>query len=116
MPTDPQDAAQAEAQLNAAFAALADPSRRRILALLRESKELRVSDIAACFDMTLNGVSKHLKVLERAGLVQRRVQGRVHWLSAHWPGLQPPYEWLHAHHHFWSARVDALVNYLEEQT
>ena len=105
-----------ETQLNAAFAALADPSRRRILALLRETPELRVSDVAACFEMSLNGVSKHLKVLEKAGLVDRRVDGRTHWLSASWAGLQPAYEFLHFYNHFWNARVDALVDYLKEET
>ncbi|MFT5585443.1 MAG: DNA-binding transcriptional ArsR family regulator [Cognaticolwellia sp.] len=112
MSTEPFRADSAEAALSATFHALADPSRRRILALLRESEALRVSDIAAVFEMSLNGVSKHLKILEAAGLVTRRIQGRVHWLSARWEGLQPPYEWLHFHHHFWSSRIDALVDHL----
>lgn len=103
---------RAEEQLNAVFSALADPSRRRIIALLRESGELRVGDIAEVFEMSLNGVSKHLKVLEKAQLIGRRVEGRVHFIRVTWEGLQPPYEWLHFHHHFWSERVDALVDYV----
>lgn len=98
-----------EAALSAAFQALADPSRRRILSLLRESPELRVGDIAAVFDMSLNGVSKHLKVLEAAGLVQRRREGRTHWLSARWDGLRAPHAWLDHHHHFWEKRLSALA-------
>ncbi len=106
---------EAEAALGLAFAALADPSRRRIIACLREVPELRVGDIAEVFDMSLNGVSKHLKVLESAGLVTRRVEGRTHWIAVRWAGLQPAYEYLHAHHHFWSGRVDRLVDYVERK-
>lgn len=100
--------------LDLAFAALADPTRRRLIALLREAPELRVSDLAACFDMSLNGVSKHLKVLERAGLVTRRIEGRVHWIRVRWEGLQPAAGWLDAHKHFWNTRIDALIEALEE--
>ena len=114
MPSD--DAPQsAEAELSRVFAALADPNRRRIVALLREAGELRVGDIAAAFEMSFNGVSKHLKVLERAGLVRRRVEGRSHRISVRWEALQPAYAWLHAHHHFWSERVDALVDYVRRE-
>lgn len=104
-----------EARVDRVFAALADPTRREIIALLREAEELRVGDIAKVFDMSLNGVSKHLKVLERAGLITRRVEGTTHWLSAHWKGLQPAYEYLHHHQHFWSERVDALVDYVTKE-
>lgn len=106
MPRTPPD------ELSAVFAALADPSRRRILALLRETNELCVGDIAQAFDMSLNGVSKHLKVLEAAGLVQRRIERQKHWLSARWEGLQAPYDYLNAYHDFWSRRLEALVDYL----
>ncbi len=81
---------------------------------MREANELRVGDIAAAFDMSLNGVSKHLKVLEAAELVARRVEGRTHWLRVNWQALQPPYEWLHFYHHFWNERLDALVDYVKE--
>ena len=100
-----------DARLSRVFQALADPARRRIIALLRESGELPVGVVAEAFSMTLNGVSKHVKVLERAGVVRRRVEGRVHWLSVDWSALQAAYEYLHAHHHFWSTRLDALVDY-----
>ena len=97
------------------FHALADPARRKIIALLRESGELPVGAIGQAFSMTLNGVSKHVKVLERAGLVRRRIDGRVHWISIDWSALQIAYEFLHAHHHFWSTRLDALVDYTRNQ-
>lgn len=104
-----------EERLNAVFHALADPSRRRVVELLRVSGELKVGDVAATFKMSLNGVSKHLKVLEAAGLVSRRVEGRSHWLSVEWPALQQPYEWLHFYQHYWSGRLDALVDYVKNQ-
>ena len=100
-----------EQRLSRVFHALADPARRRIIALLRESGELPVGVVAEAFSMTLNGVSKHVKVLEQAGVVRRRVEGRVHWISVDWNALQVAYEFLHAHHHFWSTRLDALVDY-----
>ena len=104
-----------EERLSRVFHALADPARRKIIALLRESGELPVGVVAEAFSMTLNGVSKHVKVLERSGVVQRRIEGRVHWISVNWSALQVAYEFLHAHHHFWSRRLDALVDYARSQ-
>jgi len=108
-------AKEREEALSAVLACLADPSRRKIIELLREAGEMKVGDIAQTFDMSLNGVSKHLKVLEAAGLVTRRVEGRQHFLQVRWDGLQPAYEWLHAYHAFWSTRVDRLIDYVKEK-
>jgi DNA-binding transcriptional ArsR family regulator len=102
-------------QLDQVFHGLADPSRRKMVALLREAGQMKVSDIGQAFDMTLNGVSKHLKVLEQAGLVTRRVEGREHWISVNWPALQPAYEFLHFHQHFWTARLDALMDHVDSK-
>lgn len=63
----------------------------------------------------LAGVSEHLKVLEAAGLLARRVDGRTHWLSLRWRALQAAYEWLHYYQHCWSERLDALVDYVNEK-
>ena len=101
--------------LDRVFHSLSDPSRRRILALLRESSELSVGDIAKAFDMSLNGVSKHLKVLEASGLLHRRVEGRVHYLRVNWASLQTAYKFLHFYQHFWSERLDGLVEYAKEK-
>ncbi len=101
--------------LDALFFCLSDSSRRKILALLREAGEMKVGDIAEAFSMSLNGVSKHLKVLERSSLIQRRVEGREHWIQVHWETLQLPYEWLHFYRHFWGSRVDALIDYHKQQ-
>jgi DNA-binding transcriptional ArsR family regulator len=97
------------------FHSLADPARRKIIALLRESGELPVGVIGRAFEMTQNGVSKHVKVLEDAGLVRRRIEGRVHWISVDWAALQLAYEFLDAHRHFWNTRLDALVDYTRSQ-
>ena len=107
--------ARDEHELDRVFHCLADPARRRIIALLREAGELKVGDVGKAFSMTQNGVSKHVKVLEEAGLVERRVDGREHWISVSWRALQPAYEWLHFHHHFWSERLDALIDYTKER-
>ena len=96
------------------FHALADPNRRKMVELLREAGSMRVSELASAFDMSLNGVSKHLKVLEKAQLIKRTIKGREHFISVNWKTLQAPYEWLHFYQHFWNTRLDALVDYIEE--
>ena len=104
-----------EEQLSLIFHTLADRSRRQIIELLREAGELKVGDVAEAFSMSLNGVSKHLKVLEKAGLVERRIGGREHWIRVSWSSLQQPYEWLHFYQHFWSERLDSLVDYVKDK-
>ncbi|MGB8224136.1 MAG: metalloregulator ArsR/SmtB family transcription factor [Polyangiales bacterium] len=102
-----------EEQLSLVFHVLSDGTRRQIIELLREAGELKVGDLAQAFSMSLNGVSKHLKVLEKAGLIERRIEGREHWIVVNWATLQQPYEWLHFYQHFWGERLDALVDYVQ---
>ena len=71
-----------EARLSEVLKAASDPTRRAILTSLAQEGPTRVTDMAAYYRMSLNSVSKHIKVLEAAGLVSRRTQGRVHWISA----------------------------------
>src|SRR5256886_11196918 len=78
---------QAAPRLNRVYAAIADPTRRAILGVLARG-ELNVGSLAGRFPISFNGVSKHVKVLERAGLVRRRVRGREHWLRPR-PEPQP---------------------------
>jgi DNA-binding transcriptional ArsR family regulator len=104
-----------ERRLDLVFHSLSDPSRRKMIALLREAGELKVSSVAEAFSMSLNGVSKHLKVLEAADLIVRRIDGREHWISVNWSTLQPAYAWLHFHQHYWSERLDALIDYARHQ-
>jgi DNA-binding transcriptional ArsR family regulator len=101
-------------RLDLTFAALSDPSRRAILQQLRNGEQ-RVTEIAARFPVSLNAVSKHLKVLERAGLVRRRVSGREHYIALAPESLAAASSWIDQYRAFWEPRLDALVTYLEEQ-
>ena len=96
-----------DAALDDTLGALADPTRRSILAALGQG-ERRVTEIAAPFEMSLNAVSKHIKKLERAGLVRRRRVGRDHFLSADPKPINDAAEWFAAQRAFWNARLDKL--------
>ena len=99
---------QAAPRLNRVYAAIADPTRRAILAVLAGGGELNVGSLAGRFPISFNGVSKHVKVLERAGLVRRRVRGREHWLRLRPEPLREATRWLEHYREFWDARLDAL--------
>ena len=105
MPTDP---------LSLAFGALADPTRRAILARLAETGEATVAMLAEPFDMSSPAVSKHLKVLERAGLVEssRQAQSRPRRLVA--TPLAQASEWLAHYRPFWESTLDHLDDYVRE--
>ena len=98
--------------LDSVYGALADGSRRTIVWRLAAEGELKVTDLARPFDMSLNAVSKHIKVLEQAGLVQRRVAGRDHWLSLRSEPLATAHAWIGLYQRFWESRIDALQQYL----
>ena len=87
--------------------ALSDPTRRAILQRLSQG-EARVTELARPFAMSLNAVSKHILVLERAGLVRRRRSGREHRLSFNPEPLEAPATWIERQRAFWTARLDAL--------
>ena len=87
--------------------ALADETRRAILKQLA-SGEARVTELAAPFDISLNSVSKHIRLLERAGLVERRVEGRDHFLSLQKKPFDELTQWMLKTREFWSARLDDL--------
>lgn len=94
-------------QLDALFGALSDTTRRDMLRHLSDGPQ-RVSDLAAPFEMSLAGASKHVKVLERAGLVRRTVQGRTHWCELEATQLAQVHEWLTYYKRFWNRSLDAL--------
>src|SRR6266702_5597333 len=94
-------------QLNRVYAAIADPTRRAILGVLAGG-QLNVGSVARRFPISFIAVSKHLKVLERAGLVRRRVRGREHWLRLRPEPLRQATRWLEHYREFWEARLDAL--------
>src|SRR5690242_20430578 len=87
--------------------ALADPTRRAILFRLSRG-EARVTELAGPFAMSLNAVSKHIRILERAGLVRRRRSGREHLLSFDPEPLDDAAAWIEEQRALWTARLDAL--------
>jgi DNA-binding transcriptional ArsR family regulator len=97
--------------LDRTYAALADPTRRAVLVALRTG-DARITDLAAPLPMTFAGVSRHIGVLESAGLVQRAVRGREHWLSIRPEGLSAAEGWINEQTAFWSRRADALASRL----
>lgn len=100
--------------LDRAYGALADPTRRRLLEALRGG-DARITDLAAPLPMTFAGVSRHIGVLESAGLVQREVRGREHWVSLRPDGLTLAQRWLDQQTDFWTARADALQDRLRRK-
>src|SRR5689334_13239825 len=93
--------------LDETLLALADPTRRAILDRLADG-DARVTELAAPFAMSLNAVSKHIRMLERADLVRRRRSGREHVLSLNLRALDEAAAWIAAQRAFWTTRLDAL--------
>lgn len=100
-----------EAQLNAVFHALGDPTRRRMLHRLAQGEQT-VGQLAEPFDMSLAAASKHIKMLEGAGLLRREVQGRTHRCRLDATPLATADAWLAHYEHFWGARLDKLESLL----
>lgn len=101
-------------RLDAVFHALADPTRRAMLRSLAQSEQ-SVTELAAPFDISLAGASKHIKVLERAGLVARTVQGRVHRCRLDARPMHAGIEWMRHYEQFWKSRLDVLEGLLQAQ-
>jgi DNA-binding transcriptional ArsR family regulator len=100
-------------QLSATFAALADPTRRAILAKLA-SGECSVTELAQPFDMSMPAVSKHLRVLERAGLIVRGREAQWRPCRLEAGPLKEVSEWAERYRHIWETRLDRLDDYLKE--
>lgn len=100
--------------LDSTLLALADPTRRAILQRLTRG-ETRVTELAEPFAISLNAVSKHIRMLERARLVRRRRAGREHFLSLDPAPLDEAAAWIDATRAFWNARLDALDAMLEAE-
>lgn len=100
--------------LDQTLLALADPTRRAILQRLSRG-EARVTEVAQPFKMSLNAVSKHILVLERAKLVKRRKVGREHFLSYRAQPLDAAAKWMDNTRTFWGSRLDALERLLREE-
>jgi DNA-binding transcriptional ArsR family regulator len=101
-------------RLDDVYRAIADPTRRAILGALAGG-DANVGGLADRFPISFNAVSKHVKVLERAGLVHRRVRGREHWLRLRPGPLREATRWLEHYRAFWDTRLDALETFLLRQ-
>ena len=99
--------------LNRTFAALADPTRRRILEHLAHGDHC-VTDLARPYSMSLPAVSKHLRVLENAGLIRRRRKGRVHRLKLEAKPMKEAQQWIEEYRKFWEESFDRLDEYLKQ--
>jgi DNA-binding transcriptional ArsR family regulator len=97
--------------LDELFGAMSDATRRAILKRLAES-DARVTELASAFPISLNSTSKHIRVLERAGLVTRSVQGRDHMLSLNAGPMAEAAEWLEFYRKFWTDRLAALEQFV----
>ncbi len=101
------------ARLDAVFAALSDPTRRAIIERLSRS-EARVTEVAEPFDMSLNAVSKHIRVLEVSGVVERHRKGRDHFLTINTHSLDEIDGWIDGMRRYWEKRLDAMERLLRE--
>lgn len=104
-----------EARLSRTFAALADPTRRAILARLQREEAVSVSELARPFAIKLPAVMKHLDVLDAAGLISRSKQGRTVTVRLSPESMQEAMGWLQRQERFWSASLDRLTAYAEAQ-
>ncbi len=96
-------------QLDAVFKALSDANRRRILRSLRAGPS-SVGELSAPLQVSLAASSKHNKLLERAALVQRKIQGRTHRCHLRGEAMAKAWHWLHYYQPFWTQRVDGLAD------
>ncbi len=96
------------------FAALADPTRRAVLRQLMQGPA-RVTELAHPHDISLNSVSKHLRMLESADLVRRDIRGRDHWIRFNGEPLREAQDWVTSMQEFWESRLDALESLLTSE-
>lgn len=101
-----------EEKLSRLLKSVCDGTRRSLLTLLCQQGPTRVTDLANCYDMSLNAVSKHIKVLEQCGLVVRKTIGRTHWIEADLQQTALMEEWLASLKSIWKLRLDRLEQIL----
>ena len=100
--------------LDRTFSALSHPARRAILGRLARGEVASITDLAEPFDMSLVAVSRHVRVLEDAGLIRRKKEGRSR-LCRYEPGsIGEAKDWIETHQRYWSAQLDALARYLKD--
>ncbi len=103
-----------ELMLSEILKAASDPTRRSLLTSLVQEGPTRVTDLAAYYNMSLNSVSKHIKVLEAAGLVTRKVVGRVHWISVNTDPVSLIDNWFKTLRSNWEMRLEKLEDILNK--
>lgn len=103
-----------ENELNQIFSALSDPTRRAMLARLADT-DMSVAELAQPFTISKPAVTKHLKVLEQAGLLSRHIEGRVHRCHIKTAPLEMASEWLSFYERFWNNKLEALDAYLNSE-
>jgi DNA-binding transcriptional ArsR family regulator len=103
-------------QLDSLFAALADPTRRAIIERLLAAGELSVGDVAARFAISTPAISRHLQVLERAGLIERRIERQWRLVRVRADALAPVESWLSRQKRHWTAALDRLEALTAAQT
>ena len=101
-------------ELSHVFYALADRNRREILHLVAKGPR-KASDLAKRFDMSFPAVSKHVRILEEAGFVSRKIVGREHQIIHQKKSLEKANQWLEEHRKFWESNLDKLEAYLKEK-
>ena len=97
-----------EESLTEILKAVSDVTRRSLLTQLVQQGPTRVTDLASYYDMSLNAISKHIKVLEKAGLVTRRTIGRIHWIEANLDSVEQVEKWFTQLKSIWVMRLEKL--------
>jgi DNA-binding transcriptional ArsR family regulator len=105
---------QATHKLDQVFFALSDGTRRAILSRLAEGSTT-IGELAKPFEMSSPAISKHMKILEKAGLIERRIRGRQHHCNLMTDALKTAEDWINFHREFWEGRLDALDDLLRNQ-
>ena len=105
---------QANGNLDQVFFALSDGTRRAILARLTEGSTT-IGELAKPFEMSSPAISKHMKILEKAGLIERRITGSQHHCTLSTGTLKTAEDWINFHRTFWESRLDALDDLLRNQ-
>jgi DNA-binding transcriptional ArsR family regulator len=100
-------------QLDLSFGALAHPIRRGILARL-STGDATIAELAKPFKVSAPAISKHMRILEEAGLLSRKIEGREHRCRLEQKRMKEAQEWIEAHRKFWNDKFDALELYLKE--
>ena len=101
--------------LSEVLKAVSDSTRRALLTQLVQQGPTRVTDLASFYSMSLNAISKHIKVLEKAGLVTRSTMGRVHWIGANLQPVEQVEQWFSQLKSIWALSADKLEHILNEE-